>query len=142
MIYLNGGPSHIDMYDLKPDAPVEFRGEFNPIATNVSGVQICEHLPMQAAVMDKLAIILSVTSTNGHSDHEVMTGYNETKQPRGNNPALGSVVSKLRSSSNSGVTPYVAIPNRNGLKWEVAGDHPGYLGVSHRPLSIQGSGLE
>src|SRR5262245_65160299 len=49
MIYLPGGPSHMDMYDLKPDAPKEFRGEFNPIATNVTGVQICEHFPRQAA---------------------------------------------------------------------------------------------
>ena len=48
MIYLPGGPSHMDMYDLKPDAPAEFRGEFKPIATNVPGVQICEHLPLQA----------------------------------------------------------------------------------------------
>ena len=48
MIYLAGGPSHMDLYDPKPDAPVEFRGEFKPIATNVSGVQIGEHMPMQA----------------------------------------------------------------------------------------------
>jgi hypothetical protein len=50
MIYLPGGPSHMDMYDLKPDAPKEFRGEFNPINTNVSGIQICEHMPMQARI--------------------------------------------------------------------------------------------
>ena len=48
MIYLPGGPSHMDMYDLKPDAPAEFRGEFKPIETNVPGVQICEHFPLQA----------------------------------------------------------------------------------------------
>src|SRR6516164_9037165 len=54
MIYLPGGPSHIDMYDLKPNAPKEFRGEFKPIATNVSGVQICEHMPLQAKMFDKL----------------------------------------------------------------------------------------
>src|SRR6516165_2801302 len=52
MIYLPGGPSHMDMYDLKPDAPAEFRGEFKPIATNVPGVQICEHLPLQARMWD------------------------------------------------------------------------------------------
>src|SRR5271166_667486 len=57
MIYLPGGPSHMDMYDLKPDAPKEFKGEFNPIATNVSGVQICEHFAMQAKMWDKLAVI-------------------------------------------------------------------------------------
>ena len=56
MIYLPGGPSHMDMWDLKPDAPKEFRGEFNPINTNVPGVQICEHMPMQARMWDKLAV--------------------------------------------------------------------------------------
>src|SRR5579885_2185223 len=54
MIYLPGGPSHMDMYDLKPDAPKEFRGEFKPIKTNVPGVEICEHFPLQAKMWDKL----------------------------------------------------------------------------------------
>src|SRR6516162_3456965 len=59
MIYLPGGPSHMDMYDLKPNAPAEFRGEFKPIDTNVSGIQICEHFPMQARMWDKLAVVRS-----------------------------------------------------------------------------------
>src|SRR4051812_14166524 len=53
MIYLPGGPSHIDMYDLKPDAPAEFRGEFRPIASRLPGLKICEHLPLQAGIADK-----------------------------------------------------------------------------------------
>src|SRR5688572_24204985 len=57
MIYLPGGPSHMDMYDLKPEAPVEYRGEFKPIQTNVPGVQICEHFPRQARMWDKLSCI-------------------------------------------------------------------------------------
>jgi hypothetical protein len=143
MVFLSGGPSHIDSYDLKPEAPIEFRGEFKPIATKVPGVQICEHLPLQAAMWDKLAVIRSLTSTNGHSDHEVMTGYNHVTQPRGNQPSMGSVVSKLRSSVNAGVTPYVAIPMRNGQQeWVVAGDYPGYLGVSHRPFTVHGPGVQ
>src|SRR5689334_17962161 len=64
LIYLPGGPSHMDMYDLKPDAPKEFRGEFNPIKTNVSGVQICEHFPLQAKMWDKLACVRSLVSVN------------------------------------------------------------------------------
>ncbi len=56
MIYLPGGPSHMDMYDLKPEAPMEFRGEFKPIQTNVPGVQICEHFPLQAKMWDKFAV--------------------------------------------------------------------------------------
>src|SRR5579883_3175670 len=78
MIYLPGGPSHMDMYDLKPDAPKEFRGEFKPIATNVPGVQICEHFPLQARMWDKLAVIRSVQPiVEEHSDSEVTTGYPE-----------------------------------------------------------------
>src|SRR5881275_825966 len=75
MIYLPGGPSHMDMYDLKPDAPAEFRGEFNPIKTNVAGVDICEHFPMQAKIWDKLSVVRSVVSVDEHSDTLVMTGY-------------------------------------------------------------------
>ena len=60
MIYLAGGPSHQDMFDLKPDAPADIRGEFKPIKTNVPGIQICEHMPKLAAMMDKFAIIRSL----------------------------------------------------------------------------------
>src|SRR5664279_5404443 len=68
MIYLPGGPSHMDMYDLKPDAPMEYRGEFRPIATNVPGVQISEHFPRQARMFDKLTTIRSIASVDEHSD--------------------------------------------------------------------------
>src|SRR5262245_50147586 len=77
MIYLPGGPSHMDMYDMKPDAPKEFRGEFKPIATNVAGIQISEHMPLQAKMWDKLAVVRSVVSVEEHSDSLVSTGYSE-----------------------------------------------------------------
>src|SRR5947209_7284635 len=96
MIYLPGGPSHMDMYDLKPDAPKEFRGEFNPIATNVPGCQICEHFPMQAKMWDKLAAVRSVVAVDEHSDTLVMTGYPDRERAAGH-PSFGAVVSKLRS---------------------------------------------
>src|SRR5690242_13101660 len=57
MIYLPGGPSHIDMYDMKPLAPAEYRGEFKPIHTNVPGIDLCEHMPLQAKIADKLTIV-------------------------------------------------------------------------------------
>src|SRR4051812_42155920 len=57
MIWMRGGPSHIDSYDMKPQAPTEIRGEFRPIATNVPGIQICEHMPRQAQIMDKLVVL-------------------------------------------------------------------------------------
>src|SRR5262249_26373218 len=94
MIYLPGGPSHMDMYDLKPDAPKEYKGEFKPIATNVTGVQICEHFPLQAKMFDKLAVIRSIASVDEHSDSLVMTGKSEAANRVANHPSFGAVLSK------------------------------------------------
>ncbi len=134
MIYLPGGPSHMDMYDLKPNAPKEYRGEFNPIATNVSGVQICEHMPRQAAMWDKLAVIRSVVSVEEHSDSLVMTGYSEAQNRNVGHPSFGSVISKLRNSSGD-VTPFVS------LRGMSIGCEPGYLGVAHRAFTPDGVGV-
>src|SRR5579872_5415469 len=95
MIYLPGGPSHLDMYDLKPQAPAEYRGEFRPIATNVPGVQICELFPRQAKMWDKLAVIRSLVAVEEHSDALVMSGYSENTNRTAHHPSFGSVVSKL-----------------------------------------------
>jgi hypothetical protein len=136
MIYLPGGPSHLDMYDLKPAAPKEFRGEFNPIATNVPGVQICELMPRQAAMWDKFAVIRSVVSVDEHSDSLVTTGYSEQSNRNVGHPSFGSVISKLRSSgSGNDVPPYVSL---RGLS---IGTEPGYLGVAHRAFTPDGQGL-
>src|SRR5271167_1418296 len=106
MIYLPGGPSHMDMYDLKPEAPVEFRGEFRPIATNVPGVQICEHFPLQAQMWDKLACIRSIVSVDEHSDALVCTGYSENENRTAHHPSFGSVVSRVRSQcADANTTP-------------------------------------
>ena len=138
MIYLGGGPSHMDMYDLKPNAPREFRGEFNPIATNVPGVDICEHFPLQAKVWDKLSVIRSVVAVDEHSDSQVMTGYSERVNRTAGHPSFGSVVSKLRGASASAadVPPYVS------LRGMSKGTEPGYLGVAHRPFTPSGPGLQ
>src|SRR5262249_671231 len=78
MVWLYGGPSHIDMYDLKPDAPKEYRGEFKPIQTNVSGLDICELMPLQARMADKFALIRNMKFQNfkqdDHSRIELQTG--------------------------------------------------------------------
>src|SRR5580704_3702972 len=122
MIYLPGGPSHMDMYDLKPEAPMEFRGEFKPIATNVPGVQICELMPMQARMWDKLAVVRSLSSVDEHSDSLVMTGYSENQNRTAHHPSFGAVVSKLRGSA-ADIPPFVT------LRGMSTGTEPGYLGV-------------
>ncbi len=135
MVYLPGGPSHLDTYDLKPDAPKEYRGEFSPIATNVPGVRICEHFPMQAKIFDKLACIRSVVSVEEHSDSLVMTGYSEQVNRTQHHPSFGAVLSKLRGGAGSDVPPYVTL---RGLS---RGSEPGFLGIAHRPFSPQGQGV-
>jgi hypothetical protein len=136
MIYLPGGPSHMDMYDLKPEAPMEYRGEFRPIRTNVPGVQICEHFPLQARIWDKLACVRSIVSVEEHSDSLVMTGYSENTNRVAHHPSFGSVVSRLRGSANADVPPFVSL---RGL---TIGCEPGYLGVAHRAFMPSGQGVE
>ncbi len=136
MIYLPGGPSHMDMYDLKPEAPKEFRGEFKPIATNVPGVQICELMPRQARMMDKLAVIRSVVSVDEHSDSLVMTGYSERENRTAHHPSFGAVLSRLRGQSASDMPPFIS------LRGMSIGQEPGYLGVGYRAFTPSGPGLE
>lgn len=123
MVYLNGGPSHIDMYDLKPAAPIEYRGEFAPIKTNVAGIDICEHLPLQAKIADKFTIIRNLQfQQQGHTAPELYTGF-----LRGDRPAIGSVVSKLRSTAGvrSTLPPNIYIGDENHV------GRPGFLGKVH-----------
>jgi hypothetical protein len=136
MIYLPGGPSHMDMYDLKPDAPAEFRGEFRPIATNVTGVQICEHFPLQARMWDKFACIRSIVSVDEHSDSLVMTGKSQRENMTANHPCFGSVVSRVRATHAS------AMPSFVSLRGMSRGTEPGFLGISHRPFSPNGPGVD
>ncbi len=136
MIYLPGGPSHMDMYDLKPEAPEEFRGEFKPIATNVTGVQICEHMPLQAQMWDKLAVVRSLVSVDEHSDSLVMTGYSENANRTAHHPSFGAVMSKLRGNGNNDVPPFVS------LRGMAPGTEPGYLGIAHRPFTPDGPGVQ
>src|SRR5262245_55532143 len=137
MVYLPGGPPHMDMYDLKPDDPKEFRGEFNPIRTSVPGIQICEHMPLQARMFDKLAVIRSLISIEEHSDSLVMTGYSENINRTAQHPCFGSVVSRMRSGSGNDVPPFVSLRG-----YGPPGTEPGYLGVGHRPFSPSGPGVE
>jgi hypothetical protein len=136
MIYLPGGPSHVDTYDLKPDAPAEFKGEFNPIDTNVAGIRICEHMPLQAKMFDKLAVVRSIVSVDEHSDSLVMTGYSENTNRTAGHPCFGSVVSKLRGGVKADVPPFVS------LRGMSRGTEPGYLGVAHRPFTPNGEGAK
>lgn len=131
LLWLDGGPSHLETVDLKPDAPAEVRGPFQPISTNVEGIQISELLPQTARVTDKLAIIRSVTSPlgeHGLANHYLLTGYKPSSVLQ--YPSYGAVVAHLRAE-RSVLPPYVAIPEGRG-----AG--AGFLGGAHEPFVTGG----
>lgn len=115
LFWLAGGPSHIDMYDMKPDAPAEVRGPFRPIDTNLAGFQVCELMPNHAKVADKLSVIRSIhhdLSVHDDASHWLQTGWPLLNaRARGQqNPSQGSVVAALRGANRPGVPPYVCIP--------------------------------
>ena len=134
MIWLRGGPSHIDSYDMKPEAPEEVRGEFRPISTNVPGIQVCEHMPLQARIMDRLAVMRGIRSNDlgDHTPHYIVTGFPD----RGKRPALGSIVSYLRPRSD-GLPPYVSMMYREDGTHE----NPTYTGPAHHPFVPRGEAL-
>src|SRR6476661_8589225 len=99
MIFLPGGPSHQDMFDLKVDAPSEVRGEFKPISTSVPGIQICEHMPRLAKVIDKTAIIRTIVGATGdHYAVQCLTGRSHVNPPPGGWPCMGSVLAKVEGA--------------------------------------------
>jgi hypothetical protein len=132
-IHLGGGPSHQDMFDLKSDAPREFRGEFNPIKTNVPGIDICEHMPLLAQMADKYAILRSLVGMfDDHSNFHTQTGFSRNDLRNiGGRPSIGSVVSRLLGPTGSGAPCYIAY-----------NDGPeGFLGPVYKPYRPQGGDL-
>jgi hypothetical protein len=140
MIYLPGGPPHQDMFDIKVDAPQEIRGEFKPISTKVPGIQICEHLPRMAGMMDRLAVVRSVVGAeDNHYDYQCMTGRLKRGEPPGGWPSIGSVVSKLQGSTDAGVPPFVGLePVMQHKPYNASG--PGFLGIGYRSFRPAGEG--
>ena len=133
MVCLAGGPSHLDMYDLKPNAPAEIRGEFRPIKTRVSGFDICEMMPLQAAISDKLALIRSLQFVEPmqHELEEVYTGFPKAQK----RPSFGSVISRFHPTDPN-LPSYVSL---DYAERTTSYENPQYLGASHAPLQISGT---
>src|SRR5450755_1086118 len=136
LIWKGGGPSHMDTWDPKPDAPAEYRGEFKPIATNVPGIRISEHLPLSARQMDKFSILRSVTHPDsGHesASHYLLTGYRPTNDiPAQEMPSYGSITAKVRGPRRPGLPAYLAVPS------PPRSSAAAYLGVPYNPFSVGG----
>jgi hypothetical protein len=132
-IYLPGGPSHIDMFDLKPQAPAEIRGEFRPISTNVPGMEICEHFPRLAERADRFAVVRSITGLNEeHRPNQSDSGWSEKSlQDMGGRPGVGAVVSKLQGPAPGCPIASVAMGGFTS---------PGFLGQSAKDFAPEGSG--
>ncbi|MFP6657441.1 MAG: DUF1501 domain-containing protein [Pirellulales bacterium] len=137
-LFLKGGLSTIDTWDMKPEAPAEFRGEFDPISTNVAGIQLCEHLPQLAGQVDKFTLIRSFghrNSSHGPADHYVMTGYHPTAgfnasvQPNNQRPSHGSIISRQLGPRGS-VPPYVCLPKMHNSA------SSSYLAAAHAPFVV------
>jgi len=144
LIYLYGGPSHLDIWDLKPEAPAEIRGEFKPIATRVPGIQLCEHLPKLAERAERLAILRSLTHdspAHGSACHQMLTGHPAATQGEiaptpDDAPHPGAVLARSVASP--------AVPVFASLPWKIAtqinlipGQDAGFLGRSLDPVWIQ-----
>jgi hypothetical protein len=110
MIFMPGGPSHLDLYDLKSEAPVEVRGEFRPIRTAVSGIEICEHLPKLARIMDKLVPIRTIVGCkDDHAGYQCFTGHLSQNAAAGGWPHIGSSASRLQGPVAAGIPPFVSL---------------------------------
>lgn len=135
-IFLRGGPSHIDMFDMKPHAPAEIRGEFNPIATNVSGLEICELMPKLAQIADKYSIIRSITGLHDlHSNTVADSGWpEESLASIGGHPSIGAVMSKLFGTAHRGAPTFVDLTDDSITR-------PGFLGPVYQAYCPDEIGL-
>ena len=134
LFWMWGGPSQLETYDMKPDAPAEYRGPLHPIPTNVPGMDICEYMPLQAQIADRFSIIRSLHhEMSAHNDGsiEVLTGKtpsvpDPTSQARSEHPDFGMIASRMRSPRADGMPHYI------GAQRSPFMTNPGYLGVSHK----------
>jgi len=137
LIWLQGGPSHMETYDLKPEAPLDYRGEMQPIRTNVAGMDVCELLPLHARVADKFTIIRSIS--HGFANHaggagRFLSGRDPLRplDPIAQFPTIGTVVNRIKESRDVGVPNYV------GNQPRVYGGGSSYLGESALPFVVGG----
>jgi uncharacterized protein (DUF1501 family) len=143
LLWLSGGPGHMETWDPKPDAVSQYRGPFGTIASAVPGVQLGELLPCQAKIMDKLAVIRSVNHGTGDhtkANHWMLTAYEGPSFNAANlaqlKPSIGSCVAKLRGANQAGLPPYVAVPHLRGGTDNFY-HYATYLGGSANPFVVE-----
>lgn len=143
-IFLGGGPPHQDMWDLKPDAPEEIRGEFKPIETNVPGIMVGETFQRLAQLQDKATLIRSVVGNDGaHAAFQCYSGYRpQDLAVVGGRPSIGAVAAKVQGPVDPSVPPFVGLsPKTSHAPWGSSGD-PGFLGPSFSAFKPDGPTLD
>lgn len=139
LICLGGGPSHLDLWDLKPEAPEEIRGEFSPIATRLPGWDVCELMPGHAQIADKLAIVRSLKMIQpDHQLHECFTGF-PTADKR---PSFGSVASRYLPDYGKTLPTYISLSLTDHPRTAGVAEVPTYLGQGHAPFEPSPGTLE
>ena len=143
LIWLDGGPGHMDMYDMKPESPTEYRGIWNPIRTNVSGFEITELFPLQARIADRFSIVRSLHHNQGDhftGGHYMLTGRGGASglDPAGKYPFFGSMATAVTGARKPGMLANVAVPYAMSI-----GIRPGYfganyVGIQHNPFETEG----
>ena len=143
MIFLAGGVSHQDFVDLKPNAPKEVRGEFNPIETNVPGIEICELAPRMAKMADKFAIIRSIVDSDGsHAATQCWSGLRRADQSRLQQPSIGSFLARELGSREPTIPAFMGLTKTCGHKpWCDVG-FPGKLGRAYAPVKPDGEDIK
>ncbi len=142
-VWLDGGPTHMDTYDLKPAAPAEYRGPLKGTRTNVPGLDICELMPQQAKVMDKVAVVRSLHHTTGDhfaGAHWMLTGYHGSTAANLDPmyPSAGSITAKLRGANRPGLPAYVAVPVAASVGLVPGYNSGAYLGTAYNPFQTGG----
>ena len=141
MVYLSGGMPHQDTFDLKPEAPVEVRGEFKPIATTVPGIEFCELLPKLSMVADRCSIVRSIVGQRDeHSSFQNLTGYTMGEVQRDGIPNFGSIVSRMEGPTSPVTPPFVDLfPTMQHRPYNSTG--AGYLGSAYNQVRADGEDL-
>jgi hypothetical protein len=143
-IFLGGGPPHQDMWEIKTEAPSNIRGEFKPINTKVTGIQIGEVFPQIAARMDKCAVIRSIVgASGGHDAIMCLSGWHPSSlRSMGGRPSLGAAVSKVLGPVDPSMPPFIGLAARTQhAPWSDPGT-PGFLGIAHAPFKPDGEGMK
>jgi hypothetical protein len=143
LIWLDGGPGHMDMYDMKPQAPAEYRGLWHPIPTNAPGVEITELFPLQAKCADKFSIVRSLHHNNGDhftAGHLMLTGRGGASgaDTPGKFPFVGSIATKLLGPRKPGMPAHAAVPYASSIGLRPGYFGGNYLGVAHNPFETDG----